>query len=326
MHDFTILVLPGAFAASVSATLDMLAAAAAVAPRVKVSPPRWRVVASAAGVVPLTSGVAVQAAALPRHTARDNSTWIVPGLATETLDAIDVRLAQPDSARVARALKAHLAAGGSVAASCSAVFLLQSFGALAGRRVTTSWWLAPALQQREPRCEVAADRMVCADGPVITAGAAFAQVDLMLHLLQSRFGAPLAQLVQRVLLLDARAAQAPYTVPALLTNGNALVARLTAHVEAALPAAPSVRELASRFAMSERTLARRVRAATGMTPLALVQGVRLNRARRLIESSRMSIEQVAAQVGYEDATALRRLMRKLAGANPSRFRAQVAPA
>jgi transcriptional regulator GlxA family with amidase domain len=51
-----------------------------------------------------------------------------------------------------------------------------------------------------------------------------------------------------------------------------------------------------------------------------VQSVRMNRARMLIESSRMTIERVAEQVGYEDATALRRLMRKVAGANPSRYR------
>jgi transcriptional regulator GlxA family with amidase domain len=324
MHDFTVLVLPGAFATSVSATLDILGAAAAVAPRLKASPPRWRVVSAKAGAIPLTGGVAVQAAGLPRRTRGDKSTWIVPGLATETLEAIAARLAQPDSVRMARALRAHLEAGGHVAASCSAVFLLQSCGALAGRHVTTSWWLAPALQRLEPRCTVAAERMVCADGPVVTAGAAFAHVDLMLHLLQARFGAPLAQLVQRVLLLDARAAQAPYTVPALMTNGSALVARLTAQIESALPDPPSIAELARQFAMSERTLARRVRAATGMTPLALLQGVRLNRARRLIETSRLNIEQVAAAVGYEDATALRRLMRKLAGANPSRFRTQLA--
>jgi transcriptional regulator GlxA family with amidase domain len=52
----------------------------------------------------------------------------------------------------------------------------------------------------------------------------------------------------------------------------------------------------------------------------LLDNVRLNRARMLIESSRLSIEQVAAKVGYEDPTALRRLMRKMAGANPSRYR------
>ncbi|MGZ5786614.1 MAG: GlxA family transcriptional regulator, partial [Ramlibacter sp.] len=150
MHDFTVLVLPGAFATSVSATLDILGAAAAVAPRLKVSPPTWRVVSARAGPVPLTAGVTVQAQGLPRRAHEDKSTWIIPGLATETLDAIVARLAKPDSIRIARALKAHLAAGGAVAASCSAVFLLQSCGALAGRRVTTSWWLAPALQQLEP--------------------------------------------------------------------------------------------------------------------------------------------------------------------------------
>ena len=54
--------------------------------------------------------------------------------------------------------------------------------------------------------------------------------------------------------------------------------------------------------------------------MALVQSVRLNRARMLIESSRLSVEAVAEKVGYADATALRRLMRKVAGSNPSRYR------
>ncbi|MDA8449979.1 helix-turn-helix domain-containing protein [Acidovorax sp. NCPPB 3859] len=72
--------------------------------------------------------------------------------------------------------------------------------------------------------------------------------------------------------------------------------------------------------MSPPTLARHVRAATGQSPLALVQAVRLNRARLLIENSRMPVDQVAQEMGYIDATALRRLMRRGAGANPSAFR------
>jgi len=106
-----------------------------------------------------------------------------------------------------------------------------------------------------------------------------------------------------------------------MANGSELVRRLTRRIEAALPHPPSVAQLADELAMSSRTLARHVRAATGRGPLALVQGVRLNHARHLIESSRLTIAQVAERVGYEDATALRRLMRKAAGAAPSRFRA-----
>jgi transcriptional regulator GlxA family with amidase domain len=162
--------------------------------------------------------------------------------------------------------------------------------------------------------------MVCADGPVSTAGAAFAQSDLMLHLLRNRFGSTLADGVGKVLLITGRQAQAPFVVPSMLSNGNELVARLTKRIESSLPKPPSVAALAEAFAMSQRTLSRHVRAATGKGVLALVQSVRLNRARMLIETSRTTIEQIAAQVGYEDATALRRLMRKLAGATPSRFR------
>jgi len=320
MADFTILVLSVAYATSVAATLDILQAASTLAPRIKAARPTWRVLSADATSVQLSNGMQVQATALPKRPRPDGGTWIVPGLGLDHAEMIATRLAQDDAQRAARALAAQVAAGGQVAASCSAVFLLQAAGLLPGRCVTTSWWLAPTLQQWEPACTVDADRMVCADGPVATAGAAFAQTDLMLHLLRTRFGVALADAVGRVLLIDGRHAQAPFVVPAMLANGNALIARLVARIEAALPTPPSVQTLADELAMSQRTLSRHVREATGRSTLALVQSVRLNRARMLIESSRMTIDSVAEAVGYEDATALRRLMRKVSGTNPSQYR------
>ncbi len=183
--------------------------------------------------------------------------------------------------------------------------------------------LAAELRRLEPSCLVDADRMVCADGPITTAGAAFAQTDLMLHLLRVHFGPALADAVARVLLIDGREAQAPFVVPKMLSNGNELIGRLVKRLEAALPHPPTIQALASEFAMSPRTLSRHVRKATGQSTMALMQSVRLNRARQLIETSRMTIEGVAEQVGYKDATALRRLMHKSAGASPSRFRPSV---
>lgn len=319
--DFIVLVLPGAYASSVAVTLDVLEAAAAIAPRVKAPTPTWRVVSPDGGDVALGAGVRLATARLPARPRADASTWIVPGLGTHDPVAISERLAGAGARRAADALRRHVARGGAVAASCSAVFLLQAAGVLVDRRVTTSWWLAPELALREPGCVVDADRMLCVDGPVTTAGAALAQADLMLHLLRERCGVALADAIARVLLIDGRQAQAPFAVPALMANGNELVRQITQRIEAALPSPPSVAALAGELAMSPRTLARHVRAATGRGPLALVQAVRLNRARQLIESSRLTIAQVAERVGYEDATALRRLMRKSAGAAPSRFRA-----
>ena len=321
MHDFTVLVLEDAFASSVAVTLDMLEAGALLAPRAKAPCPTWRVLSPGGGDVRLGAGLRVASARLPARPREDTSTWILPGLGTRNPAAVAERLAREDAQQAIAALRRHVARGGAVAASCSAVFLLQAAGLLPGRRVTTSWWLAPELARLEPRCSVDADRMVCVDGPITTAGAALAQADLMLHLLRTRFGIALADAVSKVLLIDGRQAQAPFAVPAMMANGSELVRRLTQRIEAALPRPPSVVALAGELAMSPRTLARHVHAATGRGPLALVQSVRLNRARQLIESSRMTIAQVAESVGYEDATALRRLMRKAAGAVPSQFRA-----
>lgn len=173
---------------------------------------------------------------------------------------------------------------------------------------------------------VDANRMVIRDGTVVTAGAAFAQTDLMLHLLRTQFGPALADAVSRALLIDGRQSQAQFIVPALLANGNELVSKLVTRFESALPNPPSVSALAAEFGMSDRTLSRHVRAATGRSTSALLQSVRLGKARVLLETSKLTVEQVAERVGYVDTTALRRLMRKVMGATPRQFRTAVSSA
>ncbi len=311
-------VLEDAFATSVAVTIDALRAAERLAPRVGVRAPRWRVVSVAGGTVRLRGGLWMDTTRLPSRS--EHSTWIVPGIGTETPVAVRDRLADADALTVVRALARHARGGGTVAASCTAVFLLQRAGLLAGRRATTTWWLAPLLGELARECTVDADLMVCADGPVITAGAAFAQTDLMLHLLRAYGGSALTDAVARTLLVDAREAQAPYVVPEVLANGDALVNRIIARVESALPAPPSVAELAAELAIGDRTLGRHVRRATGRTTLDLVRSVKLRRARALLETSRLTVDQVAEAVGYQDATALRRAMQRVSGANPSHYR------
>ncbi len=320
MFDFTILVAPGAFASAVATTLDLLGTAAFMAPRIGVSAPTWRVLSWAPGPTRLSNGLYLDAKPITSRTRADRSIWVVPGLSTQSAAATDARVRQPDALLAVNAIKAHARAGGVVAASCSAVFLLQAAGLLEHKKVTTTWWLAAHLKKVEPLCAVDANRLVVRDEQLWTAGAAFAQTDLMLQLLRARFGAELADAVSRVLLIDGREAQSPYIVPTLQASGNALIAQLAQQIELALPAAPGVRAMAERLCISERTLTRHVRAATGKGTSALIQFVRLKRARLLLETSKMSVEQVAEQVGYRDATALRRLMRKTLSATPRQFR------
>lgn len=322
MFDFSILALPGAFASGVGATLDMLSSATRFASEANCAAPRWRVYSTEKTVV-LSNGLRADATILPKKPKSDGSIWLVPGLGIDDAEAAANRFLQPDAALAIRALQCQARAGGAIAAACSAVFLLREAGLLEGKRVTTTWWLGGLLQRMEPRCIVDVDQMVVADGNIVTAGAAFAHIDLMLYLLRTRFNPALAEAVSRAMVIDGRQSQAPYIVPMTLTSGNDLAARLVARFERGLPNPPTVAELAAEFCMSNRTLSRHIKEATGRSVSALLQSVRISRARMLLETSKMSVEQIAEQLGYSDTTALRRLMRKLTHATPRQFRSAV---
>jgi transcriptional regulator GlxA family with amidase domain len=326
MFDFTVLVLDRAYGTSVGATLDMLAAARALGAEAGAAAPRWRVCSLAGGPIVLGNAMTIATSRLPASRGKDRSVWIVPGLGATTPAALEKRLACVDARAAMARIRRHVDSGGQVAASCSSVFVLAAAGMLRDRRATTTWWLAPILQEMEPQCRVDADHMVCADGPVVTAGAAFGHVDLMLHVLRERLGVAVADAVSRMLLIDARAAQSPFIVHELLANGNELVGRLARRIEASLANVPSIADLARELCLSERTLSRHIYKATGKTTLALVQSIRLRSARRLLETTRMTVEQIAEAVGYRDSTALRRLMIKRMGANPSAYRPATASA
>jgi transcriptional regulator GlxA family with amidase domain len=319
MKDFEVLVFPGAYPSSVAMSRDILDAAAQLAAKQGTAVPTWGLYSLEGGCLLLRDGISVQTRRLPARRPGTRSTCVIPGLGADP-QALLAQMETPQGRAIARRLARHVACGGQVAASCSAVFVLHAAGLLAGRRATTTWWLAPVLARLSPQCTVDADRMVCADGPVVTAGAAFAHADLLLHLLRERFGPQLSESVARMLLLEHRHSQSPFVVPEVLASGHALVAQLSARLEKSLPQVPPISQLAREFCVSERTLSRHVRQATGKSTSGLVQSIKLRRARTLLQNSRMSIDQIAAAVGYRDATALRRLMRRVAGASPGQFR------
>lgn len=323
MMPFNILVLNGAYASSVALTVDVLAAAAALAPSVHLSSPRWKLYSVKGGDVALSNGLKITTLPMTRLRTSEASVWVLPGLGINSAEQALVRLAKPDALMAAKTLAKAAKAGATISASCSAVLLLQQAGLLIDKRVTTAWWLAPQLQHLEPRCKIEVNRMIVTDDNLVTAGAALAQTDLMLHLLREHFGIKLADAVARVLLIDKRQSQAPFIVPAAYANGSALVAKLSARIESSLPSPPSMQALAGELCISARTLARHVRAATGRNPLALLQSIRVHKAQALLENSRLSVDDIAARVGYQDATALRRLLKLTMQSTPRQIRQQM---
>jgi transcriptional regulator GlxA family with amidase domain len=320
MREFEVLVLDGSNPTGVSMTRDILDAARLVASRTEGPAPTVSFHSPDGGQVRLQGGLSVMTRPFPRPRERA-PVLLIPGLWVEHPRALRSRLAAEDCRKAVRYIARRAAAGAVVAASCSAVFLLQAAGLLRDRNATTTWWLAAELAQREPSARIEGNRILCVDGPVITAGAAFAQADILLHLLRQRFGGAVADAVCRVLLLHERSESAQYVLPSMLASSDPLVTRLVERVERALPEVPSVAALARELCVSQRTLGRHVRQASGMATRTMVQSIRLHRARALLQNRRLSVDEVAAAVGYADTTALRRLMRKLVGTTPGRVRA-----
>lgn len=245
---------------------------------------------------------------------------IVPGLGSASADELQHKLASPMCKRASDMLARAFEDGATVAASCASTFLLAEAGLLDGRQATTTWWFAPLFRQRYPRVELTTERMVVADWPVATAGAAMAQMDLMLAIVE-RFGSPiLAKACANYLLLDERRSQAPFMAITYLAGQDPKIAKAEKWVRDNIARDFAVEELAAAVALSPRTFARRIAATCGASPIQFVQRIRIETARLLLETTRLSVEHIARQVGYAEPSTLRRLMRRDTRHSPGHFR------
>lgn len=241
---------------------------------------------------------------------------VVPGWFSATEASIEHLLSRDDTKRGGAALECAAAKGVMLAASCSATFLVAATGVLDGQRATTTWWLAAAFTRRFPTVSLAVDRMVVEAPRVLTAGSAFAHADLMLAVIARVAGPSLAQWVARYLVLDHRPSQSRYMVMEHLRVSDPAVQKAERFIIDNLDRQITLDELARAAAVSSRTLSRRIHAGLGMTPNELVQRLRVSHATHLLETSNVSIDEVAARVGYADPAAFRRVFRRFSGDSP----------
>ncbi len=321
---FTHVVLDGVAEGSLGVGLDVIAAAERLVEAGLVAAPcsarslRQRVVSLDGRPVRSSTGRSIAVdGALTLRGVRAGDVVVVPGISTATSEpGVEHLLGRRDTVRAAALLARAAAKGAIVAASCSATFVLAASGLLAGRNATTTWWLVPAFARRFPDVTVCVDEMVVDGGRVFTAGSAFAHADLMLALL-SRIASPsLAHMVTRYVVLDERVSQARYMVMQHLQRSDPTLRSLERFISRNIDRQLTLAELARAAATSPRTLARRVHEGLGMTPLELVQRMRVAHAAHLLETTHASVEEIAARVGYADAAAFRRVFRRHLGETP----------
>jgi transcriptional regulator GlxA family with amidase domain len=245
---------------------------------------------------------------------------IVPGLEIRQQEDWDARLATlaPELALI----QTMFASGTQVATVCVGAFLFAEAGLLVGRKATTAWLFADELARRYPAAQVSADAILVSDGGVITCGAVSSMYDLALHLVKQALGAKIASATARIALLPhQRSSQAPYIdsslLPARLPSFSQSVAQW---LSLRLSDSYDLATLAQAFHVSSRTLLRRVKAETGQTPLGLLQAARVDKAKQLLHSSRLSIARITEQVGYTDVATFSRLFVRQVGETPAMYR------
>lgn len=208
-----------------------------------------------------------------------------------------------------------------LASLCSSAFLLAASGALDGRAATTHWTLACAFSQRFPAVKLHIDQLLTHDGRLFCSGGAQAGLDLCLYLIGWHAGAALAQKVAAALVFESsRGQQSRFTplVPEAPRNDplQPLLTWLHQHHGEAI----DLPRLAEQAHCSPRTLLRRFRASTGMTPNDYLQRVRISAAQTALRQPVGSLEQVAAQVGFADRAAFAKLFKQLCGETPGAYR------
>lgn len=230
---------------------------------------------------------------------------------------------EPVPAALCAALQAAHAGGARVASICSGVFVLAAAGLLDGRRATTHWRYAEKLAAMYPAITVESDLLYIDNGSVLTSAGSAAGMDLGLHIIRQDFDTEHANTVARRLVVPAQrdGGQRQFVTAPVPKARGGRIAPLLDSIRQRLNEDWPIARMAQVSGLSDRTLARRFREATGETPQGWLTATRVARAAELLESGSVPLDDIAAACGFGSAETFRREFKRLKGVPPSRHRA-----
>ncbi|KXX60340.1 GlxA family transcriptional regulator [Rhodococcus sp. LB1] len=249
---------------------------------------------------------------------------------SEVLSMADtVVIPSVDPSRIAKELPAATASalesvrpGARIVSICTGAFILAAAGLLDGRPATTHWRLVTLFREWFPEVALDPNVLFIDDGDVLTSAGAASGVDLCLHLVRTDHGSEVANHAARNCVVPPwrDGGQAQYIeqpLPEMSANGTSATRQWCIEN---LREPLTLRDLASHARMSERTFARRFHSEVGVSPVRWLIQQRVALARHLLESSDLSVDEIASQAGFGAAISLRQHLHASVGVSPLAYR------
>ncbi|OBB78049.1 AraC family transcriptional regulator [Mycobacterium colombiense] len=221
------------------------------------------------------------------------------------------------------ALQDAASRGARIASICTGAFVLAAAGLLDGRCATTHWRYAAELAQCYPRVQVRPEVLFVEDGSVVTSAGLAAGIDLCLHLIRTDHGAAVANTVARLAVVaPVRAGgQAQFVSAAVPATTPTGLSQTRAWALTKIQDKLTLADLAGHANVSIRTLNRRFRKETGVSPLQWLLQLRIDRARELLETTDLPVRVIAHRSGLGSVDSLRDHFIHKTGLTPSAYRA-----
>lgn len=212
--------------------------------------------------------------------------------------------------------------GAEVASFCIGAFFLAATGLLNGKQCATHWRFANEFRAMFPEVFLVDDKIMTEAEGIYTSGGAYSYVNLLVYLVEKYAGRDIAILISKAFMIDIdRASQSPFIIfSGQKAHEDEPVKRAQEYIEKNFEDKITVDQLASMLALGRRSLERRFKKATSNTVTEYIQRVKIEAAKKDLESGRKNISEVMYDVGYVDVKAFRTTFRKITGLSPAAYK------
>lgn len=218
----------------------------------------------------------------------------------------------------------HYKLGAEVASMCSGIFMLASSGILNGKTCSTHWAHAGTFRNAFPGITLKEEKLITDESGIYTNGGAYSFLNLMIYLIEKYYGKETAIYCSKMFQVDLeRNTQSSFAIfSGQKKHGDDAILKAQSYIEKNYRDKISIEFLSDKFSIGRRNFDRRFIKATGITPLDYLQRVKIEAAKKFLENTRKTVNEVMYDVGYNDTKSFREVFNRVTGMSPVNYKSK----